>query len=304
MPEWSKVSLCPGCGNSDFAWLGALEIRHYRFGVCQIDLPQAGIPIYGCERCGLSFKGVLPDRSFLTQLLHRHGNRVWVDDYNFASERAIISSLISGGSVDLLDVGGGHGEWLRNMSDLPGRKSVLDVVNQRADLRVTAGEFIQGMADDPDLVWSGEPYDVVTAFDVFEHYYDPVQAMKNLAGFVKRGGYLVVETGNTGSAIPSRYGLNRWWYCQLIDHHVFWNPTTIKQMGFEYGFQLVGLDCKRHKGYRWSALGFNIRQAIGEWIFIMDPDRYASRAKGLSPFGTFPANKMRRDHFRAIFKRV
>jgi len=54
--------------------------------------------------------------------------------------------------------------------------------------RKVSGEYISGFVDSEDLLLSGEPYDVVTMFDVLEHLYSPELALSIQAAGPSRAG--------------------------------------------------------------------------------------------------------------------
>ncbi|MEI8147256.1 MAG: methyltransferase domain-containing protein, partial [Alphaproteobacteria bacterium] len=86
--------------------------------------------------------------------------------------------LTSGAS--LLDFGAGHGDLLRLLAPDAVRRSALDAIRYPPAAQWVTGEYITGLFEAPLPIWSGEPYDVVTALDVFEHFLDPNAALANL----------------------------------------------------------------------------------------------------------------------------
>jgi hypothetical protein len=90
----------------------------------------------------------------------------------------------------------------------------------------------------------------VTAFDIFEHFMDTARACRNILGFLKPGGKLIIETGDWRSVKD----LSSWYYVNLFEHQVFWSRRSI-----EFLSNLAGLtieECQRvnHKGRRGSSI--------------------------------------------------
>jgi len=123
-------------------------------------------------------------------------------------------------------------------------------------LNFVEGEFITGLLDSPVLKWSGKGYDVVTAFDVFEHIYQPDQAMRNINMLLKKGGRVFIETGNCDSSWARKYGIPHWWYVRLFEHHVFWSPTSLTAIAKKHGFAVEQVVKKRHKRWHYETLLF------------------------------------------------
>src|SRR5262249_49912121 len=140
---------------------------------------------------------------------------LWQPGYDFASELAAIEAHQQGPAYDLLDVGAAGGEFLRAAGQNRGRRSALDIVRFERLTVSDGGEFIAGLIDDPDLVWRGQPYDVVTVFDVLEHAYAPAAAMANLRALTKPGGIVVIETGDTDSVGLTE--LRQWYYLAYFE---------------------------------------------------------------------------------------
>jgi hypothetical protein len=112
-----------------------------------------------------------------------------------------------------------------------------------------SGEYILSTFENTPE-WSGDPYDVVTAFDVFEHFLDAATATRNILGFLKPHGYLIIETGDWRTA----QDLNRWYYCNLFEHQIFWSQDSIEYWAATVGLKLVRYERVNHKGRRNASL--------------------------------------------------
>lgn len=210
----------------------------YRFGKFEIPYPVPGVPVFRCQGCGLVFKGFMPRPSDLLSLLLRTAEKVWRSyRRHYSSLRSLIlRHLRQGPPFDLLDVGSSDGALVALLSDMAGRRSGLDVVRNPRCESVVHGEYILGFLD-KSLQWSQQPYDVVTAFDVLEHLYDPSVALDNLARFVKVGGILVIQTGDAGYPARSEVSWDTWWYANLFEHNVFWRREALRTAFEERGFE-------------------------------------------------------------------
>jgi SAM-dependent methyltransferase len=81
----------------------------------------------------------------------------------------------------------------------------------------------------------GQTYDVVTAFDIVEHVFDPLAFLESLTPLIRPGGLLVMSTPDTGHAL--RYLMGRSWpMLQPLQHTVLFSrgslADALRQVGF------------------------------------------------------------------------
>jgi SAM-dependent methyltransferase len=234
----------------------------------------------------------------------QQAGNVWVDSYDFADETGVILGLVGSEVFDLLDVGASSGGLLKALSGFKGRRSALDIVTHPGlDLWVR-GEFIHGLADSEDLSWSEEPYDIVTMFDVAEHLYDPNQAFNNLQDLVKPEGFVVVETGDSNSDWPRKFGVNRWWYACRFEHHILWSRQSFENIAAKYGFRILTFQKKRHKERATIPMWRDLVDIIGIALYRLRPTAYGKFVKAVAGKTRLqPWSPFTRDHFRVILQR-
>ncbi|MCR5876928.1 class I SAM-dependent methyltransferase [Phenylobacterium sp. J367] len=209
--QWIELRACPACQEPASAKIGKLRAKYYSFGGSRRPMPRGGVALHRCVTCGLVFKAVVPAPQELTDATSDAEGSLWGGNYDYADEIACLEALDLVGA-DILDVGAAGGEWL---AALPagGRRSALDIVRFNRLDTAGGGEFIEGFLDSSELMWSGRPYDVITAFDIFEHLYDPSAALGNCRSMLKPSGWLVIETGDA-DAMRRRPG--DWPYLNLF----------------------------------------------------------------------------------------
>lgn len=300
---WIGVEHCPVCGSGDNSRLGQLKVEEYRFGDERIPLPPEGVGLSQCRNCGLVFKTVLPSPSFLAEVFSRQTGKVWAGSYDFADEVELIRRLIGKRDADLLDIGPSNGGLLRAFSDKEGRRSALDIIKHPGLEDWLRGEFIHGLAESKELSWSGKPYDIVGMFDIAEHFYDPEQAFSNLRTLVKPGGFVVVETGDAQSYWPQQFGVHRWWYACLFEHHIFWSRACLELIANRHGFRFVGFQQKRHKDRSTVSLMRDLVTTLKSLSYRVRPDLHIRLARAMGKSGTQPWSPFTRDHFRAVLRR-
>ncbi|MCW5604558.1 MAG: class I SAM-dependent methyltransferase [Burkholderiales bacterium] len=303
--QWIAVDDCPACGAVGGTVRASIPDSHYVFGKERIPLPESGIPVVCCRICGLAYKSTVPAPAFLAELFGREGEATWADIHDFSTEAAILRHLRGGRAFDLLDVGAADGSLLGACSgnDATGRRSALDVMRYPGIDARLKGEFIEGFLDDASLTWSGEPYDVVTLFDVLEHLYRPRLAFENLQSLLKRGGLAFVETGDAASFWPQHFGISQWWYVRLIEHHVFWSRRSLERIAAAHGFEVISWERRRHKSRSSLVRPSLAVDLLKVGLYCVARDRYAALARAFERHGNQPWCPFTRDHFRACLRK-
>lgn len=298
-PEWLVRQRCPSCGQGGNGTIGRLGIYNYIFGSRRIPLPRYGVSLARCGACGLAYKVTVPTPRFLKTITMLEQSSLWLPAYNFAAELAAIRAYQPDAAYDLLDIGAAGGEFLRAAGDGPGRRSALDIVRFDRLTVSSGGEFIRGLIDDPELQWSGTPYDVVTVFDVFEHLYAPAVALANLRTLTRPGGIVVIETGST-DAVRAR-DLDHWYYLAYFEHHIAWNAGAIAAIADRFAFDVVSLEAKRHKLHEKPV--FDLKGMLKYCGFKLSPALYHALQYWGGFDGSTPARPNARDHMRIVLRR-
>lgn len=302
--SWREVSCCPGCGVLHGDRLGVLHGQQYVLPDRMVPFPPDGVPLIRCLGCRLAYKGVVPPAATIESAFAELGPEAWATPYSFAADAAEIEALVGRRDIGLLDVGAAGGDLLRACRSFASRRSALDLAaHPSLEAEALTGEFVQGALDDHSLLWSGRPYDVVTAFDVFEHLYDIPTSLRNLAALVAPGGILIVETGNADDFWPRRYGLAHWWYARLFQHHVFWSRSAFERLMIGDVFELIEIQSVRHKvrgeeTLRKATVDGLKALAYASWPYGYERLAQATRRVYLQPMSPFA-----RDHLRAVFRR-
>ncbi len=300
--SYLQVKECPLCGWEGES-VGELNRGYYRFGDRVIHYPGSRIiPLKRCQGCGLVFKEMVPDRSDLLRLLGKWTPRSWRSNSASVETGFVRRFLPCEDGVDILDIGGSNGSALAPFGDEPGRRSVLEIVESAGIREMLSGEFILGFAED-NLTWSSVPYDVVLAFDLMEHLYDPKGAIDNIAQFVRKKGVFIVQTADAQIALlESQNRLDEWQYLNLIEHHIAWPYETLRTAMENKGFVPIFFEHGCHK--QWHSAGFGKRKVVSflkrfqkwhlmrkmsEVLFSVDPRQLSDPKK--------------QDHMTVVFRR-
>lgn len=302
--RWTHVDRCPACRSSARISRGAIAEKCYKFGNTVVDVPFGAVHLLECTNCRLIYKSVIPDRESMVEILSSEAGAVWAKPYRYGIETRTIRSLLGNRAFDLLDIGPGNGHLLAALDCLPGRRAALDVKLAPSVAGKLRGEFIEGLIENDSLPWCREPYDVVTLFDVLEHLYDAAQAFCNLRELVKPNGLVLIETGNSRSAYPTRYGIGNWWYVNLLEHHIFWRKETLIRLGSQFGFLPMTFASKRHKGSaRYGTPAF-MRGLAKIALYRISSKTYFKIAKLARGHHLQPMSPIAKDHLFVVFRKV
>lgn len=74
-----------------------------------------------------------------------------------------------------------------------------------------------------------KPYDLIVAFMVLEHLYDPVTALRRLRRWVSPKGWLVLSVPNAGS-LELKLFRDAWYALQLPTHLFHFTPRTLQRV--------------------------------------------------------------------------
>ena len=301
--RYTEVRQCPACGEQG-SIVDHLDRGMYRFGPFDIPYPDGRyVPIASCNHCGLIYKAAVPDAFDLRLLLAKAASKVWKSHgYDYRGEREFVMRFVGPRpTVDVIEIGSADGDMVGAFKDIPGRRSALDVVwNDRCSSRLTS-EYVLQYLEDP-LCWSGEPYDVVLAFDVMEHLYAAHTALYNLALLTRPGGVVVMQTGN-GDYVRNTSSLRDWWYINLLEHHMVWTRDALSIAAERQGFRVEYFEPGRHKDSRhmpaWKRAGANALRAVVHW------PRAIRAATALTSYDPRLVSDPRADdHFTAVLRRV
>ncbi|BAY25580.1 putative methyltransferase [Calothrix sp. NIES-2100] len=302
--QWQKVTQCPSCSSSSTLYSGKLAEKLYKCGDEIISAPQEGITILQCNNCRIYYKSLIPSALFLAEVFSKESRKIWAEPYDFFYESQLLKNLNHHQPFDILDIGASHGHLLKALSNTEGRRSALDIIQYPGLQPYLKGEFIQNFIDAPQLVWSGEKYDVVTMFDIMEHLYSPKNVFKNLASLVKDNGYVLIETGDADNYWPQKYGMEDWWYVKFLEHHIFWNSEAIKKIAEEHGFTTLFWEIKKHKSRRAISGHFeNLNQMLKMGLYIFSPKIYLKIAKLNAKSGIQPWSPFTNDHIFIILQK-
>lgn len=205
-------------------------------------LPIAGVPIYYalCNGCGFCFSPAMCEwpREKFASLIYNDDYILVDPDYVTVRPQGNADSLL-GKFADLakgirhLDYGGGYGL----LSDLLG------------DAGWNSTSFDPFVNDDTDFAALGK-FDLITAFEVFEHVPDPQALMRNLSDLITDDGMLLFSTMLSDGEIAPRKRLT-WWYASPRNGHIsLYASSSLKRLTGDFGFKLHSYSLNFHACWR------------------------------------------------------
>jgi SAM-dependent methyltransferase len=134
----------------------------------------------------------------------------------------------------LLDVGCGGGEFLR------AARSSFDVVGVDLAARMKGSDegirFFQGRLEDASF--EEKSFQIVTAFEVLEHLFDPTSMLRTIHRVLAANGWFVFQTGDANS-FRARLNLESWPYLQPPVHLNIFGRRSLAILMRRTGFRIV-----------------------------------------------------------------
>ena len=173
----------------------------------------------------------------------------------------------------ILDVGCGDGTFLSALSDQWSKRGVEPSVSgarlaRERKLDVACGTL--DTATQPDAV------DLISALDVIEHVVDPHNFMKSLKRYLRKGGAVLLLTGDA-DAFPARIAGAQWSYLRWCGHISVFSRAGLRRLLESHGFEVIASQRCEHP----SSPG-----AVAWWrVHLLEPARRVlGRNKSWYPF--------------------
>jgi 2-polyprenyl-3-methyl-5-hydroxy-6-metoxy-1,4-benzoquinol methylase len=206
-----------------------------------------GFPIVRCSACGLGRTLIPHDfdpAEIYTRAYFQGGQRDGYADYqgshdSLAAEfRHVLADIATAGATQgrLLEIGCAYGffmEEARAFFQVSGVELAEDAV---AACRARGLEVVRRA----DEAFYGErgPFDVVVMLDVIEHLTNPADLLRELHRHTRRGGLLVITTGDFGSLVARTMG--RHWRLMTPPQHLwYFTAEAISRLLAAHGFRLL-----------------------------------------------------------------
>lgn len=207
-----------------------------------IYLPVSGMPVYYalCGRCGHCFAPQMMSwhQDSFSRLVY---NEQYADiDLDYLSVRPagnarMLNTLLGGraNAIRHLDYGGGNG-------------LLSDLLRQSGWDSVSYDPFVQKSLDATFL----RSFDLITAFEVFEHVANPKAMMDSLMTLINESGLLLFSTLVSDGEIAPRTRIS-WWYAAPRNGHIsLFSKESLRCLATQYNLNLLSSGPGLHAFYR------------------------------------------------------
>lgn len=225
---------CPACGSS----------QHRR------EFDKEGFVYVSCENCDTLFVNPRPPFSELLKFYtDSPSTRFWVNDFFkpvaevrrekiFKPRVEFVSKRFGDKRFEAVgDIGAGFGLFLEELTKVWNVKRLVAIEPSTEMAAICSGKGLEVIPKAvEDVTGCDDAFDLLTAFELFEHLHEPERFLKTTRNLLKPGGYLVLTT-------LSGYGFDiqtLWERSKSVQppHHLnFFNPDSmallLKRCGYE-----------------------------------------------------------------------
>ena len=246
------------------------------------------LSVYECRSCGLAFLSSIrhiTEKFYQDSKMHDTLQDVetWCKATRWDDERRFrfLASAIE--NKDLLDFGCGNGGFLAAAKTTAARSVGLEL-----ETRLKPHYESLGLKVFKALGEVEGKFDLITAFHVVEHLPDPAKELKRLAGFLKKGGHLIIEVPSSDDAMLKLYeseAFSRftYWSCHLY----LFNRDTLRLLADKAGLKVDYIkNIQRYpvsNHLHWLSKG--LPGGHQKWSFLDSPELHAAYEKQLASLG-------------------
>ncbi|MDY6972662.1 MAG: class I SAM-dependent methyltransferase [Thermodesulfobacteriota bacterium] len=249
------------------------DLRVLRCPICEAEsvkflYPLPDFSIVRCRRCGLVFSTLPVDRFKLERM---YGDAYFESRREYFFENPIVDSskcrdndnirnfrhglsLVNryASKGRLLDVGCALGAFLSLARDQGWETHGVDISKYAASYchKVLGHDAVAG--DLMDMQFPGQRFDVVTLWDVLEHFHDPAGQLRAVHNILKKNGIVLLDTPNEDGLLRLLARLSflaskgRFAYpVRKLYHHfhlLYFSPKTLEILLERNGFSLIHLE--------------------------------------------------------------
>jgi 2-polyprenyl-3-methyl-5-hydroxy-6-metoxy-1,4-benzoquinol methylase len=193
-----------------------------------------------CSDCGLTFSDRFPTDAELEEHYDDYGH-AWIDSpITRRRYRELLALLAPHRRLGrLLDIGCGAGFFLEEARAQGWEAHGNEYSRHAIEVARAKGlEVVHGPIT--ETTYPPASFDVITAFEVFEHVRDPAEESALIARLLRPGGVLYCTTPNFNS-LSRRLLRARWNVIEYPEHLVYYTPATLTRWLAGAGLQPVSV---------------------------------------------------------------
>lgn len=214
-----RYECCPLCTSRRVSRVGTIPYDSpTRFSTSEFEFASAP-ELWRCSDCESSFvQNVLPEKT--AAMLYSSGassDRWSSEPFELLKPETQVDSLSQylNAGASVLDIGCNTGELLDYARSRGARTAGVEYSGASRNVLKKKGHASFASLGDV----TGQ-FDVITAFDLVEHFYDVPEFFRKTRSLLKKGGVLVILTGDIGS-LTARVCRSNWWYLRYPEHIAF-----------------------------------------------------------------------------------
>jgi 2-polyprenyl-3-methyl-5-hydroxy-6-metoxy-1,4-benzoquinol methylase len=277
------IAPCPICNQTSQTIGPIVHNRPHMVAGVPIELGSEPFTMQRCPRCALQFKDPQIPIESLIKCYAQSPSDQWEENPSPRKRRFDdLAKTITDHAVGprILDVGCSNGALLQYLSQTTSDETDWQCfgLEPGQEARETASQrsvtILGALLNDLDPKIPEHKFDVILAIDVLEHLLEPRQFLDQVTQHLNHGGVFIALTGNSG-APGWKLQAQRYWYCNLPEHQVFYCQQTVEYLADQCGLSLMSykrLSHMRPKPHRilrdtirntlwgtaWRAKGFGI----------------------------------------------
>lgn len=173
---------------------------------------------------------------------------------------------------ELLDVGSAKGLFLLIARKHGFAVHGLEISKYAADFTQEAFDIQTSIGTLENVDLKGKQYDVITMFDVIEHFQNPMRSMLKIRKALKDNGILIVDTPNIESMYSKLKSTNWQGYGRF--HLYYFSHDTLIRLLRKAGFEPLSVTSPKHDVisfdalWRWGLISYKAYTRL-EQIFIL-----------------------------------
>lgn len=188
--------------------------------------------------------------------------------------RKIILNLKQCG--DILDVGCSSGSFLASMKSDAWRLHGIEMDRANAERARQASGADVFIGDIMQAPFAENSFDVITAFDVIEHMYNPQEFLRKVVYWLRPGGIFFARVPNIDSMESHLFG--RYWYGLELPRHLFhFSLRSMRQLADSVGVHDVRVSARSSGSHAGHSLRYVRASALRQIGIISTPMAKARR---------------------------
>jgi SAM-dependent methyltransferase len=261
--------------------------------------------IFGCRSCNIYFKSHTLTQEDLANYYAELDFTMFDYEGLFPTDRIVLSEVFNlpiGSRV--LDFGCSTGRIGQYLSD---RFSCFGIEINEAAAAIARTRGIQILAYSE--LRQTDQFNAILLMDVYEHLVDPIALLEMLVARLKRGGSLIIVTGNA-DAINNRDWIGEHWYFRAPGHLLMSNEANIRWLAHRFELSLQQIHKCSHYDLPVRERVRQHLQTLAYSCFRKEPEGFRARLLREIPWMNRAANWRNApaltcvsDHFVAILQK-